>query len=124
MASAEDDRLAALPQDQMSTLLLRGELPPSHLTRFVRPGRVAQLREAQQLIAGGMAPQAAAAQLELPAWVVGRHFDRSGHLQLSVSARALLRIPNAELRAHFEALPRSLRPRDLRLLCRVLRARE
>lgn len=116
-----DDRLATLPPEQMSALLLRGEPAPSQTTWFVRPGRLAQMRDAQQLIAGGMARHDAAAQLDLPADMVDKHFDHSGHLQLSVYARALLRAPDPELRAHFEALPRSLRHRDLKLLCRALR---
>jgi hypothetical protein len=64
-----EDRLASLPDDQNNALFLPGEPPSSlhmHSTRFARPARVAALLRAQQLIAGGMAPGAAAAQLELP----------------------------------------------------------
>jgi hypothetical protein len=118
-----EDRLARLPEDQQSALRQPGERPAPTLgaTRFIRPWRVEAMREAQQLLAGGMPFREVAERLMLTPRDLNGTFDRSGRLRIGLEGERLLRLPDLALRAHFESLPRTLRDHDVTLLCAVLR---
>ena len=116
-----DERLATLPEHQRNALLVPGAPCPPRARNAARPTLLARMKEAQQLIAAGMAPREAGLAVGVSHPVISSAIDARGRLILSSQSASLLRAPDPSLQAYFGALRRSLRRIDLTLLAFLLR---